>query len=137
MLRSLLTTLTVLLPLSGYAGIQQLPSVTYNGINFAVPNASTVGYPSTCDALDLVANGDISGTGRFQIYGVFNCAGTNEAYALSGSGYLTDAATINLNLNVGIYLWTCSLSNSTLSGSCTVVNFSGTTEGTITLNYQP
>jgi hypothetical protein len=137
MLRSLSMTLALLLPLTGYAKIQAAPTVGYTGLNFTVAGGTPIGYQATCTALSLDANGDISGTRRFAAYGVFNCGNANEAYSVIGSGYLTTVSTVNMTLNVGIFLWVCTLSSTTFNGSCSVITYTGDALGTLTLTFVP
>jgi hypothetical protein len=134
MLRSLLTTCALLSPLSVLATVQQVPIVGLTGLDWTVTGAGAIGYAASCSDLSLDLNGSPSLSGRFALYGTFNCAGVGS-YTLIGSGYLTDAGTIGLNLNVGLTLWSCSLTKSTLSGSCTVTTDSDVTAGTIQLTY--
>ena len=137
MLRSLSGTLALLLQLSGYAKIQAAPTVGYTGLNFTVAGGPPIGYQSTCTAVSLDANGDISGTRRFAAYAIFNCGNARQAYSVTDSGYLTTLSTLNMNLNVGLFLWVCSLSSTTFNGTCAVITNGGQTLGSIPLPFVP
>jgi hypothetical protein len=137
MLRALLMTSALLLPLAADAKIQVVPTVAYTGINFTVANVVPIGYQAGCTALDLDADGDIAGTSRFAVHGLFNCGNLNQAYPVNGAGYLTNLSTVNINLQVGLLLWVCSLSSKTFSGSCNVITYAGTSLGTVQLAFVP
>ena len=137
MWRALLMTSALLLPLAGYTKIQVVPTVAYTGINFTVANVVPIGYQAGCTALSLDADGDIAGTARFAVHGLFNCGNINQAYPVTGSGYLTNVSTVNINLQVGLLLWVCSLSSKTFSGSCTVITYAGAQLGTVQLTFVP
>ena len=137
MLRTLLMTSALLLPLAGSANIQPVPAVEYTGLNFTVTGGVPIGYQAGCTALSLDANGDISGTSRFAIHGIFNCGNANQAYPVNGSGYLTSTSTVNINLQVGILLWVCSLSSKTFDGTCSVITYAGGQLGNVQLTFAP
>jgi hypothetical protein len=136
-LRTLLMTSALLLPLAGYAKIQAVPTVAYTGLNFTVAGGVPIGYQAGCTALGLDANGDIPGTSRFAVYGTFNCGNANQAYPVIGSGYLTTTSTVNINLQVGILLWVCTLNSKTFNGSCTAISYAGLQLGNIQLTFVP
>ena len=137
MLRTLLMTSALLLPLAGYAKVQAVPAVDYTGLNFTVTGGVPIGYQAACTALSLDANGNVPATSRFGVYGYFNCGNLSQAYPVNGSGYLTNVSTVNINLQVGILLWVCSLSSKTFNGSCTVISYAGQQIGTIQLTFAP
>jgi len=137
MVRSLLMIAAFFLPLASDAKIQGAPSTAYTGINFTVTGQTPIGYQAGCTALDLDANGNIAGSGRFNIYGTFNCGNANQAYPVSGSGYLTSASTLNINLDVGILLWVCSVNSKTFNGTCSVITYANAQLGTIQLTFVP
>jgi hypothetical protein len=136
MLRSFLVPCALMFPLSGIAAVQQEPLVALTGLNWAVSGAGAIGYAASCNDLSVDLSGSLATSGRFALYGTLNCTGVGS-YALIGSGYLTTAGTIGLNLNIGLALWTCSLSRTTYSGSCTVITYSDVTAGTVQLAFAP
>ena len=136
-LRSLSMTVARLLPLTSRSKIQAAPTVGYTGLNFTVTSGTLIGYQATWAALGLDANGDISETRRFAAYGIFNCGNANHALSVIGSGNVTSASTVNMNLNVGILLWICTLNSTTFNGSCSVINYTGKGLGNLTLTFMP
>ena len=137
LLRSISMTLAPPLPSTGYAKIQAAPAVGCTGLNFTVTGGTSIGNQATCTTLSLDANGDISGTRRLAAYGIFNCGNANQALSVTSSGYLTTAYTVNMNLNVGILLWVCSLNSATFNGTCSVITYNGQGLGTLTLTFVP
>lgn len=137
MLRSILMSLALLLPLAASATIQQVPTVAYTGLNFTVSGGTDIGYLAACNALNLNATGDFAVSKRFTANGIFNCGNPNQAYPVTGSGYLTTNAMINMNVTVGILMWVCTISSTTFNGSCTVITYSGNELGTVNLTFVP
>jgi hypothetical protein len=136
-MRSLLLISSLLVPLAGNAKIQVVPTTAYTGLNFTVAGVVPIGYQAGCTALGLDANGNVPGSGRFGVYGTFNCGNANQAYPVYGSGYLTSVSTVNINLDVGLLLWVCSVNSKTFNGTCTIVTYAGAQLGTVQLTFVP
>lgn len=74
-----------------------------------------------CTVLALDFSGNFVSSSKFLAYGTYNCTNTGSA-PVFGSGYVAIDNTYNINLQVATQYWVCSLSASTLSGSCKIIS---------------